>query len=92
MLSYLAPGDAISYSTSCRKAQAGGVRLLQETPDEHGSMAWDLAPLFGDETDSELQERGLRVSQPWKQLSLPYVPSSTHSVLVSFEVDYHGPN
>lgn len=91
MLSYLAPGDAISYSTSCRKAQAGGVRLLQETPDEHGSMAWDLAPLFGDETDSELQERGLRVSQPWKQLSLPYVPSSTHSVLVSFEVDYYCP-
>jgi serine/threonine protein kinase len=91
MLSYLAPEDAISYSISCRKAQAGGVRLLQETFDEHGSMTWDLAPLFGDETDSELRERGLRVSQPWKQLSLPYVPSSTHSVLVSFEVDYHCP-
>jgi len=55
-------------------------------------MTWELAPFFEDETDSELRERGLRVSQPWKQLSLPHVPSSTHSVLVSFEVDYHGPN
>ena len=88
MLSYLAPDDAISYSTSCRNAQAGGVRLLQEAPDEHGTMVWELSPLFGDETDSEVHERGLRVSQPWKELSLPYVPSSTHSVLVSFEVDY----
>eukprot|EP00986_Skeletonema_menzelii_P013645 scaffold8097_cov148-Skeletonema_menzelii.AAC.16 len=88
MISYLPPEDALSWSTSCRSALAGGVRLLQETSDEHGSMTWELTPLFEDETDSERHERGLRVSQPWKELSLPYVPSSTHSVLVRFEVDY----
>lgn len=92
MLSYLAPEDAISYSSSCRNARAGGVRLLQETPDADGSMTWELAALFEDETESEHQDRGLKVSQPWKQLSLPYVPSSTHSVLLRFEVGYHCPS
>lgn len=91
MISYLSPEDAISYSTSCRKARARGVRLLQETPDELGSMSWELAPLFVDETASEIHERGMRVSHPWKQLILPYVPSSTHSVLVSFVVNYQSP-
>ena len=92
MLSYLNPGEAISYSSSCRNARATGVKLLKETPHAHGSMTWTLAPLDENENDSELFDRGVRVSQPWKELLFPYVPLSTHSVLVSFEVDYRSPN
>lgn len=91
MLKFLAPDDAITYSASCRKARAGGVRLLPKTLDEDGSVSWDLAPPFGSETSSQIAERGLRVSHPWKQLRLPFVPSSTHSVLLCFEVNYHAP-
>ncbi|KAL9188156.1 hypothetical protein ACHAXT_006534 [Thalassiosira profunda] len=93
VLSFLDAGDALAYSSTCRRVRARGVRRLprplsMETMDDCGE--WKLsADLFAPETEGQVEEREGRVSLPWQKLELPFVPSCTHTIFISCDVTYN---
>jgi len=68
VLSYLDAKDALSYSSTCRKAWTRGVRLLRQIPnktdtmDTHGKVKL-TDDCCASETSSQWRERGGKVSQ-----------------------------
>ena len=99
ILEFLNATDALSYSTTCRKAWTRGVRLLPRIANSSGGnnkmkkmdsrASWKLSGDWcGSETSTQEEDREGKVSFPWQKLELPFVPSCTHTVFITCDVAY----
>lgn len=92
MLSFLTAHDALSFSSTCWKARASGVRLLPEVAvDDMDAMDSILSVDFPrNSTTDEIQRDNEenKILKPWQKLILPFAPKSTHTVFITYDVHY----
>lgn len=93
MLCFLSARDALSFSSTCWKARASGVRILPEvsaneldTMDSIWSSDFPRLLLPG---TGKRQNEERKVLKPWQKLDIPCVPSCTHTVLISYDVHFN---
>eukprot|EP00547_Thalassionema_nitzschioides_P001793 CAMPEP_0194217596 /NCGR_PEP_ID=MMETSP0156-20130528/21718_1 /TAXON_ID=33649 /ORGANISM="Thalassionema nitzschioides, Strain L26-B" /LENGTH=2107 /DNA_ID=CAMNT_0038946687 /DNA_START=829 /DNA_END=7152 /DNA_ORIENTATION=+ len=78
LTNYLEPMDALNYSVCCRSTYARGVRLLPLVPLRVTDASWKKPENAIENTPPK----------PWQRLDVLVIPDCTHTVFVSYNVDF----
>eukprot|EP00548_Thalassiothrix_antarctica_P011370 CAMPEP_0194158066 /NCGR_PEP_ID=MMETSP0152-20130528/74556_1 /TAXON_ID=1049557 /ORGANISM="Thalassiothrix antarctica, Strain L6-D1" /LENGTH=2143 /DNA_ID=CAMNT_0038866995 /DNA_START=775 /DNA_END=7206 /DNA_ORIENTATION=- len=78
LTTYLDPINALNYSVSCRYTRARGVRLIPQVPLRVTEASWQKSETAVENTPPK----------PWQRLDIMVIPDYTHSVFVTYFVEF----